>query len=77
MPIAIQPNIGRMDQIIRLVISLAMIYIGFIDKAILPDPVSSLVLGIFGVINLVVALVRYCPLYAVTGINTYNPATDD
>ncbi len=77
MPIAIQPNIGRMDQIIRLVISLAMIYIGFIDKTILPDPVSSLVLGIFGVINLVVALVRYCPLYAVTGINTYKPATDD
>ena len=77
MPIVRKPNIGRIDQIIRFLISLAMIYIGFIDDQLIPDRLSATILGIFGVINLVVAFVRYCPLYAVTGINTYSEPRHD
>ncbi len=64
------PNIGRLDQFIRILLSLSMIYLGFIDAQLIPDPISRFVLGAFGVINLVVALVRFCPLYALTGIRT-------
>ena len=77
MPIVRKPNIGRIDQIIRFLISLSMVYIGFIDTRIIPDRLSATILGIFGVINLIVAFVRYCPLYAVTGINTYSEPRQD
>ncbi len=70
------PNIGRLDQLIRILLSLGMIYLGFLDKRLIPDPVSGFVLGVFGVINLIVAFVRFCPLYALTGINTCTTRRD-
>jgi len=63
-------NVGRLDQILRMGISLIMIYIGFIDKEFLNDQLSSNIIGSFGVLFLIVAAVRYCPLYVITGINT-------
>lgn len=63
-------NIGRFDQILRIGISVGMIYIGLIDNQFIPDPISSYIIGGLGVINLIVAVVRYCPLYLVAGINT-------
>jgi hypothetical protein len=63
-------NIGRLDQILRIGISLGLVYAGFIDKQLIHDDLSSYIIGIIGALNLVVALIRYCPLYVVTGINT-------
>lgn len=65
-------NVGRLDQILRVGISLVLIYIGFIDKEFITDPLSSSIIGIVGVLSLVVALLRFCPLYVVTGISTCN-----
>lgn len=63
-------NIGRLDQVLRMGISLILIYIGFIDEAFISDSLSSNIIGGGGVVFFVVALVRTCPLYAITGINT-------
>ena len=63
-------NVGRLDQILRAGISLILVYIGFIDKTFINDPLSSNIIGIIGILNLIVAIVRYCPLYVVAGINT-------
>jgi len=63
-------NISRLDQLLRLGISLVLIYIGFIDRSIIDDTLSSNILGIIGVINMIVAVARYCPLYVVADINT-------
>lgn len=63
-------NIGRLDQILRIGISLVLIYIGFVDETIIPDTLSANIIGTIGVINLAVAVIRFCPLYVVTGINT-------
>jgi len=63
-------NVGRLDQILRISISLVFIYIGFIDKEFIHDPLSSTMIGVFGVIFLIVAVVRFCPLYVITDINT-------
>ena len=65
-------NVGRRDQIIRIAISLVFIYIGFIDKELIYDPLSSDIVGVFGVIFLVVAVSRFCPLYVITGIDTHH-----
>lgn len=63
-------NIGRLDQVIRILISLILIYIGFINKQMINDPFSSNIIGSIGILSLVVAVVRICPLYILAGINT-------
>ena len=35
-----------------------------------------MILGALGVINLFIALIRFCPLYAMTGIDTRATAND-
>ena len=65
-------NIGRFDQILRIGISAGLIYVGFIDRSIIDDSLSSNIIGSIGVINLIVALIRFCPLYVIADINTCN-----
>ena len=65
-------NIGRLDQILRIGISLVLIYIGFVDKELITDSLSSNIIGVIGVLSLIVALARFCPLYVITGISTCN-----
>jgi len=67
---SLKKNIGVFDMILRLGLSLAAIYLGFIESDVITDRLSSMVIGILGLLNLVVALLRYCPLYALAGINT-------
>ncbi len=63
-------NVGRLDQILRIGISLILIYIGFIDEEIIYDSLSSNIIGTIGILNMVVAVARSCPLYTVAGIST-------
>jgi len=70
MNLSISKNIGRIDQFLRLGISLSMIYFGFFDLSLIQDKFSATIVGIFGSMNLIVALIQFCPLYAVVGINT-------
>jgi len=63
-------NVGRLDQIIRTGISLGLIYVGIIDEKMIHDPLSSNIIGIIGALNLNVAIIRICPLYILTGIDT-------
>ncbi|VAW76038.1 hypothetical protein MNBD_GAMMA15-2102 [hydrothermal vent metagenome] len=65
-----EKNIGILDMVLRIGISAGIIYVGFIDLTIIPDEFSSMVIGTIGVLNLISALFRYCPFYALTGINT-------
>ena len=63
-------NLGRLNQVLRLGIGGGLVYAGFVDTAFIQDPLSSYLVGCFGLINIVAALARYCPLYALVGINT-------
>ena len=66
----IKKNIGRLDQLLRLITSFALLYISIIDTTIISDKISSMIIAGIGIINLIVALIRFCPLYHVTDINT-------
>jgi len=63
-------NVGRLDQVLRVGISLILIYVGFIDSSLIVDSLSSNIIGTIGALNLIVALSRFCPLYVIAGINT-------
>ncbi|WP_297528696.1 YgaP family membrane protein [Thiohalobacter sp.] len=66
----LQPNIGRVDQLVRIGISAGLLYISLIDEYFISDAFSSAVIATLGIINLAVAIIRYCPFYALAGINT-------
>jgi len=63
-------NIGVLDMVLRISLSMGAIYVGFIDSDLISDDLSSMIIGILGTVNLVVALARFCPLYKLAGINT-------
>lgn len=63
-------NMGRLDQILRIGISIVLIYSGFISDDIIHDELSRWIVGGIGVASLIVALFRFCPLYTLAGIST-------
>ena len=63
-------NVGRLDQLLRSGIALFLVYIGFIDTSLLGDNVTATLVGIFGVLNMIAAVLGWCPVYQLAGINT-------
>lgn len=57
-------NMGSVDRIIRLVVGLGLILLFFFTAA----PIKYL--GILGVIFVITALIKWCPLYTLFGIST-------
>ena len=66
----ITKNLGTLDRVLRIIASSAIIYIGFFESSHIGDPVVGTALGLFGVANLIVALVGNCPLYTLVNFNT-------
>ena len=66
----LERNVGRLDQLLRIGIGAVLIYISLIDTSLIEDPLSSGILAFIGIGNLVVGLIRICPLYPLVGINT-------
>ena len=63
-------NMGLIDQLVRVVVGIASIYFGFIDSSSIAEPVIAICLGIFGILNLLSVVMRFCPLYVMAGIST-------
>ena len=68
-----QPNVGRFDQILRIGIGAVLIWAGFIDTDLIGDRFVGALVGIFGLLNMIAAVIRVCPVYTIAGINTNNP----
>lgn len=61
-------NVGSIDKILRIVLGLALI-----AWALTGGPVWAWI----GVIPLATALISFCPLYAIIGMNTCKAKTDN
>lgn len=57
------PNVGGLDRIVRIIVGLAVIAAGFYYQSWW---------GAIGLIPLVTALIRWCPAYSITGCSTAN-----
>ncbi len=69
---SIKRNLHSIDILIRTLIGVALVYIGFIDTTYIDNNVANWLLGIFGIINLVAAGMRSCPIYALAGFSSYH-----
>ena len=73
----LEKNIGMADRILRFGVSAFMIYVALFNETLLKDQLASLILGIFGSIILLSALVGACPLYTLIGFNSAGDANDE
>lgn len=61
-------NIGNAERVVRIVVGLILLsLIGFVEG-------NLKWLGLIGLVPIATALMSYCPLYAVLGINTCSSA---
>jgi hypothetical protein len=70
---SVKRNVGLVDRLIRLGISLILFYLALLFPATAEDVVTSYVLLAAGAINMIVALIGVCPVYLAIGINTAKP----
>jgi hypothetical protein len=75
--INIKCNLGWLDRVLRSGIGLLMVYLGFINGALITDAIAGVALGVFGAIILSSAIVCNCPLYKLVGFNTCRTAKKD
>lgn len=73
----IKKNVGNADRILRFGASLMMIYFGFFDSSVIADEIAAILLGIFGIIIFVTALISMCPLYNLIGFSTYTKVEEN
>ena len=67
----LERNLSVIDRVVRLSVGIICVYIGFIDMALLDNKLLSVMIGLFGLINVFAFFTYHCPVYAAAGINTY------
>lgn len=75
MKVKLKSNLGTIDRILRGGIGVGATYIGFFTNFLITDKVAALVFGCMGVMSLIVAVVAYCPGYALIGFSTVKQET--
>lgn len=64
-------NVGSADRFIRIVLGLILVLLPYVTNlALWSNPVASIGLPIVGVVLVVTALFRFCPLYRLIGVRT-------
>ena len=59
-------NIGTGDKIIRIIVGLALFVYGLVTAPM----GGSFIIGLIGAVLVVTALISFCPIYTMLGINT-------
>lgn len=65
-----EKNVGTVDMIIRLLIAIALGYIGFFENPIVSAGTSQNIIKIVAFLPLLTGLMRFCPLYKLIGLST-------
>ena len=64
-------NVGSIDRIVRAILGIALLWFAFFIFFLLADSLAfKYGAAILGVVMLVVAVVRVCPIYSIFGLTT-------
>ena len=69
----ISRNMGPVDQTLRTLIGIALIYLGPVSHILTSDFMSGVLLGFIGILNIASSAIGYCPMYQMAGFFTYKP----
>lgn len=64
------PNMHLIDRVVRLIVGLSCVYIGFIDLSLISSRPVAILVGVFGAINLWAFVTTRCPVYSAAGFST-------
>lgn len=67
----ISRNMHPFDQVLRILLGLIMVYIGFVNQSLLDDSFFNMLLGGFGLLNLCSGFASFCPVYWMAGISSF------
>lgn len=65
-----QSNMGTSDRVVRSMLGCSLIYLAFFNSALINDTLLNAAIGIFGVTNLISAIVGICPAYLLSNISS-------
>jgi len=71
MAMSLRRNMAVVDQLFRMTLGVALIYVGFVDTSLISNQLVNYLLGTFGSVNIASALLAHCPLYALANLSTY------
>lgn len=63
-------NMHQVDRVVRLIVGLVCVYIGFVDMQLISNRVVAVLVGVFGVVNLWAFFTSRCPVYTAAGFST-------
>ncbi|MCQ8848011.1 DUF2892 family protein [Alteromonas sp. 76-1] len=67
---AIHANLSLLDRTLRGAIGISVTAFAFLNGNIIDDVFIEILLGIFGVLNLISLLSGWCPVYQIAGVST-------
>lgn len=66
----LQKNMHQIDTLIRFVVGVALVWVGFVDGTFVASNLINWAIGSFGVLNLISAVAGFCPVYSLAGFST-------
>ena len=63
-------NLHPLDRILRGIIGVLVIVFALFNGDYLEEPILEILLGIFGLLNLISLVSSWCPIYHIAGIST-------
>lgn len=73
----IKLNMCKLDRGLRITGSVFLIYIGFFNTGITANSVINILLGSFGLLNLVSAIAGFCLVYHLANLSTHSDNIPD
>lgn len=67
---SIQRNLHVLDRTARALVGVGCVYAGFVDTALIGNVTISILVGVFGVVNIGAAVFSHCPVYKLAGISS-------
>ena len=68
--IQFEKNLGGWDRRIRLMLGLFLLYAGLFKRDWIGDPILIGLILFFGAMNIISAIIAWCPPYALIGFST-------
>jgi len=63
-------NVGLIDMIVRMILSIGLFYIGFFDNPIVSAGTPQKIIKYIAFVPFLTGLLRFCPLYALIGVDS-------
>lgn len=70
-------NMGLVDRLIRTATGLFMMYLGFINQAVIGNVTINMIVGFFGIISILFAYLAFCPIYTLGNISTIKKPSEN